>query len=68
MTDLDDIRRADLREPLPSTKTPSILPWALIAAILILISVAIHFLWPLPTTPKRLSYGLSQSSAVERVC
>ncbi|WP_438381706.1 hypothetical protein ABHV46_12315 [Asaia sp. BMEF1] len=48
MTDLHRIMQEGVPDPEPPKKLPSIMPWALVALVLVLISLGIRLFWPVP--------------------
>lgn len=48
MNDLRRIMEEGVRDPEPPRKLPSIMPWAVVALVLVLISLGIHLFWPVP--------------------
>lgn len=50
MTDLRQIMADGVPDRAPPSRLPPILPWALVAVVLIAISLSIHFFWPVPSS------------------
>ncbi|WP_122049134.1 hypothetical protein [Asaia bogorensis] len=52
MNDLHRIMKDGVPDPDPQRKLPSIMPWAIVALVLVLISLGIRLFWPIPTAEK----------------
>jgi len=50
VSDLHRIMREGVPDPEPRKKLPSILPWGVVALVLVLISLGIRLFWPLPVS------------------
>ncbi len=51
VTDLHRMMQEGVPDPEPPKKLPSIMPWALVALVLVLISLGIRLFWPVPSSP-----------------
>lgn len=52
MSDLRRLMEEGVPDPEPPRKLPSIMPWAIVALVLVLISLGIRLFWPIPTAQK----------------
>ncbi|CDG40171.1 MULTISPECIES: hypothetical protein [Asaia] len=52
MNDLYRIMKDGVPDPDPPRKLPSIMPWAIVALVLVLISLGIRLFWPIPAAEK----------------
>ncbi|NVN01796.1 MULTISPECIES: hypothetical protein [Asaia] len=50
MNDLHRIMQEGVPDPEPPKKLPSIMPWAMVALVLVLVSLGIRLFWPVPAT------------------
>ncbi|GBQ85535.1 hypothetical protein [Asaia krungthepensis] len=50
MNDMRRLMEDGVPDPEPPRKLPSIMPWAIVAGVLVLISLGIRLFWPIPAS------------------